>query len=248
MQPAVQTTRYQQISRSLSARISAGDYAPGEQLPTELELSSHFQVNRHTVREAIRELKNDGLIFSVRGKGNFVAANKIIYRLTDKVRFTQNILDSKQIPGSSLIAWTERPATGDIAQKLDLPLNRAVLELHILRTVNELPFSIAASYLPAERFRGLPQLIDGSFSLYTLLKEHYRVDPQRRESQIETRLPDSDEMCLLQCSARQPLLIINSVATDMQHRPIEYVQTRTRGDLGTLAIDFRQLGPTGAAQ
>lgn len=238
MQQITEPARYQQISKVLEGQIAAGHYACGVQLPTEKELSSEFQVNRHTVREAIKELKNDGLIYSVRGKGNFVTANKIVYPLFDKVRFTQNILEANLTPGSKLLSIKKIAAHNEISEKLALKADAAVLQLDILRTVDDIPFSVATSYLPEERFRGLEKLISGSFSLYALLKKHYQVEPLRQESMIETRLPHHKEVQFLQISARQPLLIIRSLACDENFSPVEYVVTRTRGDLGSLSIAF----------
>ena len=240
MQQVPQIARYQQIAKILGEQIAAGAYLSGAQLPSEQDLSLQFEVNRHTVREAIKELKNEGSVYSVRGKGHFVTANKIIYPLSDKVRFTQNILEANLTPGSKLLDVTTLEASSDISTKLKLNEGEAVLKLEILRTVNKIPFSVATSYLPADRFQGLEGLISGSFSLYALLKEHYQVEPLRQESLIETSLPDSREVQLLQISARHPLLIIRSTSCDNNFCPVEYVVTRTRGDLGCLAIHFNQ--------
>lgn len=241
MQQVTEKTRYQQISKILKGEIAAGFYASGGQLPTEKVLSSQFQVNRHTIREAIRELKNDGLIYSVRGKGNFVTTSKIIYPLSDKVRFTQNILEANLTPGSRLLCLNEFAASDEIAGKLKLKDSETVLRLDILRTVDNIPFSIATSYLPAQRFQGLERLISGSFSLYALLKEHYQVEPSRQESVIEAKLPKTKEVQLLQIPTRQPLLVSKSLACDQDLAPVEYVVTRTRGDLGSLSINFNKL-------
>lgn len=233
-----QLARYQQISNILGEQIATGRYEPGAQLPTEQELSETFQVNRHTVREAIKELKNDGLVFSVRGKGNFVTSDKVIYRLSSKVRFSQNILEAHLTPDARLLEAHVIPADNKLAAKFDLQPKDQVLHLEILRSVNGLPFSVTSSYLPAERFQGLKELISGSFSLYALLKKHFQVEPVRRNSLIEVILPDCREMELLQISARHPLLLVRSFASDENKVPVEYVITRTRGDIGCLSIDF----------
>ena len=240
MRQAPQMARYQQISKVLGKQIFAGHYSAGAQLPTEQALSFQFKVNRHTVREAIKELKNDGLIYSVRGKGHFVTANKIIYPLSAKVRFSQNILEANLMPGSELLEATTLEAGVEIGAKLNLSPTELVFKLEILRTVNQIPFSVASSYLPVERFRGLDELISGSFSLYTLLKKHFQIEPVRQESLIEVGLPDNKEMQLLQVPSRHSLLLVRSLACDNCSRPVEYVVTRTRGDLGCLAINFNK--------
>lgn len=238
MQGNTTNSRYRQISAELDARIREGLYPPGAQLPTEQDLSYSFQVNRHTVREALKVLKQGGLIYSVRGKGNFVASNKIVYRLSRKVRFSQNILDLNLTPGSKLLGSDQIPADARLGEKLQLNASAPVLRLEILRMINQLPFSLATSYLPAERFPELETRLTGSFSLYALLNQYYDIDPQRQESLIEAALPNPREQRLLQSTERQPLLLIRSLAVDDQKRPVEYVVTRTRADLGCLSIDF----------
>lgn len=246
MQQTDCTVRYREISRALGEQIRTGTYAPGEQLPTEKELSVRFAVNRHTVREAIRQLRNDGLVYGIRGKGNFVTTDKIIYPLSRKVRFTQNILAAELTPGARLIDMRQSPAQDRLAEKLALPAGAGVIRLDILRTVNDLPFSLATSWLPAERFPGLTERLQGSFSLYAILQHHYQVDPVRRESLIEVGLPGSREMQYLQIGERHPLLLIHSLACDQQGIPVEFVATRTRGDLGCLTVDFSAPDAPGA--
>lgn len=66
--------RYQQLAQRLVEEISGGDYAVGAFLPTEGELSRRFGVSRHTVREALRQLHNLGIVASRQGKGTYVTA------------------------------------------------------------------------------------------------------------------------------------------------------------------------------
>jgi len=61
-----------------------GEYQPGSRLPTESDLGRQFGVNRHTAREALRKLKSDGIVFSVKGRGTFVADSKIRYRVSKR--------------------------------------------------------------------------------------------------------------------------------------------------------------------
>lgn len=64
--------RYQQIARVLKRAILDGGYPVGARLPTEGELASSYEVSRHTVREALRVLRNDGLVSSRQGAGTVV--------------------------------------------------------------------------------------------------------------------------------------------------------------------------------
>ena len=63
----------EEVGAVLDQRIRSGEFAPGEKLPTEAQLSAQFSVSRAVVREAIARLKADGLVESRQGSGAFVA-------------------------------------------------------------------------------------------------------------------------------------------------------------------------------
>jgi DNA-binding GntR family transcriptional regulator len=67
-------TRYSTLARLLTEEIEAGRYKVGENIPTEAELQQRFDVSRHTVREALRDLKARGLILARAGVGTVVRA------------------------------------------------------------------------------------------------------------------------------------------------------------------------------
>jgi DNA-binding GntR family transcriptional regulator len=66
--------RYRQLTSTLRAAIASGEYPVGSLLPTEIEISRHFGVSRHTVRDALRILNNAGLIQRRRRVGTIVTA------------------------------------------------------------------------------------------------------------------------------------------------------------------------------
>ena len=247
MRPGNTQALYLQISEAIEEQISRGVYLPGQQLPTEQELSKTFDVNRHTIREAIKELKHDGLVYSLRGKGIFVSSDKIIYRLSSKVQFSQNILEANLIPGARLLGSRVIKAGQKLAEKFSLDAEDEVLVLDVLRLINEIPFILATVYMPSERFAGLENHINGTFSLYQILSEHYQVEPVRHESLFEAGLPDKQEMEHLQISQRNPLLVVRSLSCDQQGRAVEYVVSRIRGDLGCLSVRFIDPVETAAA-
>jgi GntR family transcriptional regulator len=67
-------TRYSNLARVLTDEIETGRYKVGQRIPTEAELTQRFDVSRHTVREALRDLKNRGLILARAGVGTVVRA------------------------------------------------------------------------------------------------------------------------------------------------------------------------------
>jgi len=229
---------YRQISHILMQKIEEGEYQPGSRLPTEADLSKQFGVNRHTAREALKQLKNDGVVFSVKGKGNFVTETKIRYRVSKKVRFTSSILEAGLTPGTEMIGTGRKAADDELAGKLGLVAGEPVLTLEMLRFASDIPFMIATSCLPAARFIGLGERMNASASLYELLREQFGIEPSRAESVFETVMPDERDMRLLQITSTVPLLLVRSIARDQFGRIVEYCETRMRGDIGSMVINF----------
>ena len=232
--------RYLQISQCLEEEIESGRYQVGTQLPTEQALSARYGVNRHTAREALRQLKDDGLVYSIRGKGTFVAHRKVPYRVSKKVRFSASILEAGLTPGASLIGSYPDNADARLADRLGLKEGAPVVVLEILRSVNQVPFSLAVSCLPAECCGDLAEHLDEGFSLYALLREVYGIEASRSSSVFEVTLPENRDLELLQISRNVPLLTTRSLAVDQDQRPIEYCVSRMRGDLGSIVVDFTE--------
>ena len=79
---------YKQIVNLLNEKIEKGELKPGDKLPSEAELMEAYSVSRITIRSAISELEEDGLVIRSRGKGTFIASKKAMYSADDTVGFT----------------------------------------------------------------------------------------------------------------------------------------------------------------
>ena len=82
------TPMYKQVLKILSDRITSGQLKPGDKLPSETALMSEFGVSRITVRAAIIELAEDGILVRSQGKGTFVATPKSTYKANDTIGFS----------------------------------------------------------------------------------------------------------------------------------------------------------------
>ena len=66
---------YLQIADEIRRSIQAGDYQPGEQLPTGRELADKWDVAINTAQRAVEKLRTDELVYGIQGKGNFVRSD-----------------------------------------------------------------------------------------------------------------------------------------------------------------------------
>lgn len=233
---------YEQIYRILKERISKGEFKANQKIPSEYELSKMYGVNRHTVRKAIERIRNEGYVYTIKGKGTFISTKKIHYEVSKKTRFTESIINLGYNPDAKLIDLYESIAGKDIHSKLGIKTNQKVLVLEILRYVNKTPFCYSKSFLDSEKFKDIKKYIGERFSLYKILRDAYKIEPIRLSSELEVSLPTNQEMALLGVSNKTPLLIVRSLVSDKDENIIEYCITKFRGDLCTIYMDFSNNG------
>ena len=233
---------YQQLSEILIKQIGKGVFKPSEQIPTEMELSKRYKLNRHTVRQAIGRLENEGLVYKIKGKGTFVASDKINYKVSKRTSFTTSILDVGLNPDARLLDSYEIAAGKELSKRLNIQSSDRVIVLEIVRFVNKMPFCHTTSFLSKTKFPELRSLISGSFSLFGLLKKHYGVDALRKSSTFEVSMPEGSDMDILKISQKVPVLIVKSISKGEAGDVVEYCITKFRGDMCSISVDFNGEG------
>ena len=99
------------VRDELAARIASGELAPGQQLPTERELSDSFGVSRVTVRRALRDLSNSGMVYALQGRGTFVASEPLAEPPNVLLSFHDLAAGDNVVVGAEVIQVNVRPAT-----------------------------------------------------------------------------------------------------------------------------------------
>ncbi len=233
---------YQQLSEILIDQIKNGIFRPGNQLPSEMDLSKTYKLNRHTVRQAVEILQEEGFIYKIKGKGTFVSNKKVPYKVSKKTRFTTSILAAGLNPDAKLLTSYEITAGTRFARRLEITPSDKVTVLEILRFIDNIPFCYTTSFLSSGRFPGLTDLLKDSFSLYRLLKDHFGVEALRASSSFEVSMPEDPDMEILQISQKVPLLVVKSVSKDSEGNIVEYCSTKFRGDFCSITVDFNGEG------
>src|SRR5437868_9932366 len=123
--------KYQQLADKLRRGVEDGRWGPGDQIPTELELKESSRYSINTVREAIRQLVDQGLLEKRQGEGTFVRRRPDVFKV---VLSDEEGGKAAGIPGdafvSSVLVQGRRPETNrpqvdivqvraDVAARLD---------------------------------------------------------------------------------------------------------------------------------
>lgn len=221
---------YIQLHNIFHEQIKNGVLLPGDQLPSERELSERFKMSRMTVRQALNQLVTKGLLSRIQGKGTFVAQPKITQMLWKLTSFTEDMISRNLKPGSKVIEKETIYADRKLAEVFDLdPLDLRLVKFRRLRTADGEPIAIETTHLDYHKFSDILEK-DLSGSLYELLRNDYNISFGKASQSIEAGEARPLEARLLQIHEKSPMLIIERVSYNHQDEVIEFVSSCYRAD------------------
>jgi GntR family transcriptional regulator len=224
-------TVHGQIEDWLADAIAAGRLAPGDRLPTEQDLAAWLGVSRMTLRHALAELAQRGLVTRTVGRagGTFVAEPKLEQDLTILAGFSEQLRRHGLVAGARVLAATEIPASAAAAAALDIAVGDPVYEVRRLRLAAGQPILIEHSLFPARHCPGLLESrLDGS--LYEMLEQKYGQRPHRAKEILEPVTAGVREAEALGVAEGAPLMLVERTAYAQSGTPLEYARDLFRGD------------------
>ena len=201
--------RYQQVANELIDSIGGGIYPVGALLPTEMELCEQYQISRSTVREALRKLRDIGLISRRRRVGTKVVSRAPSASYRQPTNSISDLLQYADDTRVEIIAKKRTVCDETLAEQLECRTGRAWLRIDSLRTMPDAPTPICmtTAYLDAR----LPNLernlegIDGPIS--AMLERTYGVRIARVEQSIQAIALNKRQAKLLKAEAGSPALL-----------------------------------------
>lgn len=220
---------YAQIHRCLLEMINTGEIAPDSPLPSERELSERYGVSRMTARQALRALRQDGLVYRERGLGTFVARRKVELHTRDLVGFTEDMRRRGLEPSARVILLAREAASQATADELGIGAGDEVFHLERLRLADGAPMAYEASYISASLCPDLDERDLESESLYQIMEEN-GLRLQRAEEVLEAAAATRHEARHLEVKTGAPVLVVRRVVYSDTSRAIESVKTTYRAD------------------
>lgn len=228
---------YRQIAAQLRAAIADGALAPGEQLPSEAQLIEHYGVARMTVRQALQELRGEGLVISEHGRGVFVRPMPPVRRLASdrfarqhraagKAAFLAEADKSGYKPTVDQIRVTREVVAPAIAERLRLEPGSEVIVRSRRYLANGRPIETATSYIPVVFGAGtkIEEQDTGPGGIYARLEDAGHVLARFTE-EVGARMPTPDERRQLDIGAGVPVLTVVRTAFDAQDVAVEVCDT-----------------------
>lgn len=208
---------YKQIINILNEQIENGELNPGDKLPSEAELMERYQVSRITIRSAISELEEDGLVVRSRGKGTFIASKKTLYSADDQIGFTHSCQQEGKVATTEVleVSWIY-PTLSD-TEFFGIDEDVTILCTKRLRAVDGVPTMIETNHY-GEEFSFLEKEKLNQ-SLYDVLQKH-KISIGKGIRTLEVVQANSQEANLLNIKKGDSLLLFTDKHHDENGNPL----------------------------
>ncbi|MEZ5383365.1 MAG: GntR family transcriptional regulator [Microthrixaceae bacterium] len=239
---------WSQVCEDLRRRLAAGEFA--DHFPGDGELMECYSVSRHTAREAVRRLADDGLVVRERGRGTHVTTPGIEQPLGTLYSLYRSI-EAQGFEQHSVVMALEERTDAEAAEVLGLSPDAPMVYLERLRQADTRAVALDCSWLPAELARPLLECDFTRTALYAELAERTGVQPCSGWERIRPELPTPEQRSVLGVSARQPVFAIERVTYGpTSGQPIEWRHSVVRGDTFAFVArwDSREQGSSSAMQ
>ena len=216
---------YQQIKGLILQSLQAGEWKPGEAIPSEMELASRFRVSQGTVRKAIDELAAENLVVRRQGKGTFVsthAEQHVQYRFL-KLMPDSGDRDSEGPAQRDVLECRRVRASADVARALSLRSGDPVVQVRRTLSFGGVPTILEDLWLPGNAFKGMTaeQMTAYHGPTYAMFELEFGVRMVRAEEKIRAVAADAQQARLLDVPAGTPLLSVERVAYTYNDVPME---------------------------
>lgn len=229
-------TKHRQIIEALTADIQAERLKPYDRLPSEKELCAQWQASRSTVRKAMDQFADRGMIFRVPGKGSFVAFPKIMHPTSHILSFAEKMKAQGLDVKTKLITKEVTEATQEVATALKLPLSARVLKIQRLRIVEGKPMVLQTAFMPANLCENLMREDLESKSLNKLIQEQCHIRLSRSDIWVEAPIVPLKERRLLGNPHVPLFLAVVGLTVDPHDKPVRFSRGVFRGDRVRLKI------------
>lgn len=213
---------YQQIKALITQSLQAGEWKPGEMIPSEVELAGRFKVSQGTVRKAIDELSNENLVVRRQGKGTFVSTH---HEERAHFRFLKLMPDEgvPVHPDNRILEVKRLRAPAEVARLLDLKAGDGVVYIKRLLSFGGAPTILEELWLPGMLFKGLTaeKLEEYKGPMYGLFESEFGTRMIRATEKIRALAADDAVAGQLQIDVGTPLLCAERVSFTYGDKAVE---------------------------
>lgn len=209
--------RYQQVYQYVVDLIAEHELQPGDKLPSASELTARTGVSMISVRRALTELENEGIIYRHQGVGTFVASDRIVTAPNRSGQLLSSLVGTKTrlAVRNELLSFVVGAASKNIAAALSVKVGEPVWEVRRLRHVGATAPILERAVLPVVRVPVLDEAyLSAGNSMYAYLEREYGLSDAATEQAIQVDQPSHEERRVLGLRAAASVVRIRGISFD----------------------------------
>ena len=224
-----------QVSADIRRRIADGAF--GEGFPGEIALTEQYDVSRHTIREALRVLRDEGLLRSERGRGTTIEQNSYSQNLGTLYSLFRTIED-QGVTQRSEVRRLNTTTNASVAANLQLAANDELVVLERIRFADDEPLAVDTAWLPKDVAAPLLKADFTTGGLYDALASMCGVRPDAGHERVTAQATPAHVSEILALPGDVALLYIERTAY-ARDVPVEWRETYIRGDRFSFEAEWR---------
>ncbi|TXH16323.1 MAG: GntR family transcriptional regulator [Mycobacterium sp.] len=224
-----------QLHADLVERLNTGEFV--DEFPSEQTLTASYGVSRHTVREALRQLRADKILIAERGRPTRIAASSVIQQPLGALYSLFAAVEATGLSQHSIVQALEIRRDAAVSATLELPADAPLVYLERLRMAGDVPLAWDAAWLPATIAEPLLRTDFSHTALYIELDTQCGIRLTGGFEEITAVAPEPEQAALLGLDATAPALAIRRLGC-LDNRPIELRNTVIRADRFTVNARF----------
>lgn len=210
---------YHQAAQVLEEAIEDGRLTRGSKLDSELDLAEQLGISRPTMRAAIKQLVDKGLLIRRRGFGTIVAPTPV-QRAVALTSLYDDLKESGREPQTRVLNFEEILCPPEIAEQLSIGPEAPVLQFDRLRVADSDPIALMHNVVPVGLLEIEREKLEQT-GLYDLFREN-GISPHVATQRVGARKAETREAELLEIELGDPVVTMSRIAYDTSGRPIEY--------------------------
>jgi GntR family phosphonate transport system transcriptional regulator len=223
--------QWRRIADDLIEAMDRGEFVAGDALPTAIQLSERYGVHRHTVRQAFRYLAEQGRVSVEQGRGTFVTAERIPYKLGRRVSFRTNLQAAGLTTSGRVLESAVIPSPAPIARVLRLAPGAPIWSVRNVSEADGVPLSTSIHYLSAERFPDFAtRLAEADGSISAAFASYGIAAYERLSTRLHARGATAEEATILGLTEGAPVLHSTGLDGLASGTPLQLAETAFPGE------------------
>ncbi len=221
---------YYQLARLFERQIFEGKLKPGEALPPENELASSYGISRMTVRRAISELVQAGLVHTQKGVGTFVSKprlDNVVFELND---FRDEISKRNMKPSTKLLGVKIVKADRRLAKKLETTPGKRLLSFQMVLSADEEPLIFEKKFVVFSKQKPILESELNDPSLSNLASVHSDHTPSMSKKVLHASVATETEARHLGIPVKAPVFMMEQTVYDSDKKPMGWGTSVFRAD------------------